>query len=130
MDYLDKVYFWLGNFKGSQNEFEEYFKLDYSVEGDFDNPNFKICRFCKDIKEKWYDEDFIGYIKFDDSLTLIEILEEVPIDEDDKEQIIKIVNRNNIKDINAVYWYSGEIEEPDDKITYNGLRYIGEFNLD
>lgn len=131
MDYLDKVYLWLGHIELDQSNFKEYFKLDYSTEGDFNNPNYKVCGFCNDINQLWYDEDFIGYLKYDNSMAVSEILQDAPIDEDDKEEIIQIVKNDiDLEKVNAIYWYSGEIEEPSKEKTYNGLKYIGEFNLD
>ena len=29
---------------------------------DFDDPDYKLCPFCKDINQRWYDEDLIGII--------------------------------------------------------------------
>ena len=130
MDYLDKVYLWLGLTNLSQNDFEEYFKLDYSVEGNFEDPNYKICGFCKDIDELWYDQDFIGYIKYDEAMTIIDILEEAPIDEGDRKQIDSIAKKIGLGKVNAIYWYSGEINPPIQDKIYNYLKYIGEFNLD
>lgn len=130
MDYLDKVFLWLGKTNNSQEKFEAYFSLDYSCEGDFENPNYKICGFCEDIGEKWYDEDFIGYLRYDTPMNVTEILEEAPIDAHDKEQIIKISKNIGLEEVNAIYWYSGEIHPPSQDKSYNGLQYIGEFNLD
>lgn len=130
MSYLDRVFLWLGNTNKSQSEITEYFKLDYSVEGDFDDPNYKICGFCKDINEKWYDEDFIGYLKFNDNLSIEEILEEVPIALYERDKILSICKELNIEEVNATFWYSGEIEAPSKDITYSGLNFIGEFDLD
>ncbi|WP_452219466.1 immunity 22 family protein [Lacinutrix salivirga] len=130
MDYLDKVYLWLGLIDLNQNDFKEYFKLDYSVEGNFEDPNYKICGFCEDIGELWYDQDLIGYIKYDEKMTVIDILEEAPIDEDCKDKIVSITKSLKLELVNAIYWYSGKIDEPSKEKTYNGLKYIGEFNLD
>ncbi len=130
MDYLDKVYLWLGYIDLSRKEFEKYFELDYSVEGDFDNPNYKVCGFCQDIGQLWYDEDFIGYIKTDEAVSIMSLLEKAPIDEDEKSKIILIAEELKLGVVNAIYWYSGEIEEPSKDKLFNGLRYIGLFNLD
>nr|WP_306309658.1 immunity 22 family protein [Xenorhabdus yunnanensis] len=45
----NRVHLWIGSNFSSEDEYMEYFQLDYSVEGDFENPNYKICQFCKDI---------------------------------------------------------------------------------
>ena len=57
MDYLDKIFLWLGNTYKTEQEFYDYFKLDYS-----ENEDKQVCGFCLDIGKKWYDEDFIGYL--------------------------------------------------------------------
>lgn len=126
MDYLDKVFLWLGKTSKNQTQFEEYFKLDYSEDID----NRKICGFCKDISKKWYDEDFIGYLKFNEEMTVQEILKEVPISADDTNKILDKCKELNLEFVNSVYWYSGEIETPSFDKKYNDLFYIGEFNLD
>ena len=126
MDYLDKVFLWLGKTSKSQTQFDEYFELDYSEDID----NRKICGFCKDIGKKWYDEDFIGYLRFNEEMTVQEILKEVPISADDTDKILDKCKELNLEFVNSVYWYSGEIEIPSFDKKYNGLFYIGEFNLD
>ncbi|MGJ8739170.1 immunity 22 family protein [Zobellia laminariae] len=123
MDYLDRIFLWLGKTSKNQIEFDEYFKLDYS-----NNP--KICGFCKDIGTKWYDEDFIGYLKFDEEMSITDILEEVPISRDDINKVLIKCEELNIRRANAVYWYSGEIETPSQNKSYNELPYIGEYDLD
>lgn len=125
MDYLDKIFLWLGNSTKTEQEFNNYFKLDYS-----ENENKEICGFCLDIGKKWYDEDFIGYLKFPDNTDILEILEEVPINSSEKEIVIKKCNELGLNTANAVYWYSGEIETPKSDKTYNDLNFIGEFMLD
>lgn len=64
MDYLDKIFLWLGKTSKTQEQFDEYFELDYSEDKD----NREICGFCTDIDKKWYDEDFIGYLKFNQEM--------------------------------------------------------------
>lgn len=130
---LEKVYLWLGITNKSEEEFNQYFELDYSTEGDFDNPNYKVCGFCKDTGQLWYDEDFIGYIWFDEKLSITEILEdEAPIDETEWKKIKKICKELGITKANAIIWYSDasfEISQPY-KDNYCGLQYIGLFQGD
>ncbi len=130
MSYLDNIFLWLGNINLKEDEFNEYFKLDYSVEGDFDDPNYKLCGFCRDIEEKWYDEDFIGYIKYEKEMPILDLLTDVPIAKEDKHKVIEKAAQTGLTLVNAVYWYSGEISEPDKDKSYNGLKYLGEFSLD
>ncbi|WP_264529310.1 immunity 22 family protein [Flavobacterium sp. N502540] len=126
MDYLDKIFLWLGVTSKSQEQFDEYFELDYSEDID----NRKICGFCKDIGKKWYDEDFIGYLRFNEELTVLAILKEVPISENDKNKVLDNCKDLGIEFVNSVYWYSGEIEVPSKDKKYNELFYIGEYSLD
>jgi Immunity protein 22 len=126
MDYLDRIFLWIGKTTKNQEQFDEYFKLDYSD----DKENRKICGFCKDIGVKWYDEDFIGYLKFNEEMSVSEILENVPINPDDIDEVLDKCKELNLEFVNAVYWYSGEIEILSDDKKYNELLYIGEYSLD
>jgi hypothetical protein len=124
MDYLEKIFLWIGHFNGTQDDFNEYFKLDYS-----DSPDKKTCGFCADINKKWYDEDFIGYILFEEFKSLEEILDEVPISRDDIPKVKDAYEKLNINKLNAVFWYSGEINPSFEK-KYNQLYYVGKYDLD
>ena len=80
----NNVHVWIGSNFASEAEYMDYFKLDYSVEGDFDDPCYKPCGFCKDIGTLWYDEDFIGIIpRCNSEGSLNEILVEVAVDQDE-----------------------------------------------
>lgn len=125
MNYLDKVFLWIGCTSKNQIEFDNYFKIDYSEE---DTP--VICGFCKDIEKEWYDEDFIGYIKYNEYKAIENLLESVPVDRNQFDTIKKICLNLGVASANAVYWYSGEINTPSPNKLYNELFYIGEFDLD
>jgi hypothetical protein len=124
MEYLDKIFLWLGNTSKTEKEFGRYFKLDYSEN------DAKVCGFCLDIDKKWYDEDFIGYLKYTNIINITKILEEVPINPAEKDTVIKKCNELGFSTANAVFWYSGEIKTPKSDKNYNDLFYIGEFMLD
>ncbi|MCO7184500.1 immunity 22 family protein [Tenacibaculum sp. XPcli2-G] len=128
----NKVHLWIGSVNISQEEYLKYFKLDYSTEGDFDDPNYKVCGFCTDIGKKWFDHDFIGIIPlFGKEIELDEILEEAAIDEYEWDNVKEVCKSLGIKKANAILWYqdsSLEIKEP--KESYNGLKYIGLFEGD
>lgn len=131
MSYYDKVHLWIGTVNKTENEYLEYFKLDYSGL-DIDDPDYKVCGFCKDIGKRWYDEDFLGNIPlWEKDVELDEILVEAAVSEVDKEKVIAKCNELGIKKANAVLWYSeSDLKIPDPNKSFNGLRYIGEFERD
>ncbi|WP_306351431.1 immunity 22 family protein [Flavobacterium sp. '19STA2R22 D10 B1'] len=127
------VHLWIGSNFSSEENYMEYFKLDYSVEGDFDNPDYKLCGFCKDIGTQWYDEDFIGIIpRQDNEVTLDEILIEAAIDQDEWISVKKHCDKLGIKKANALFWYQDAELTIDESINnqYNELKYIGVFKGD
>ena len=99
MDYIDKIFLWIGRTSKSQKQFDEYFELDYSE----DRQNRKVCGFCKDIGEKWYDEDFIGYLRFDYEMGVGEILEHVPINQDDISKVLNKCKELNLDLVNSSF---------------------------
>jgi hypothetical protein len=126
---MKKVHIWIGKNSLSEEEYEKYFELDYS-EGDFEDPDYQICQFCQDIGEVLYDEDFIGIIPiFDQVVSIREILQEVPIAENDIEKAISKCNELEMKTANAVFYLTdSQVEVPKPyKNSYNGLKYIGIF---
>ncbi len=125
MEYLDKIFLWLGNTTKNQQQFDEYFKIDYT-----ENSNREICGFCQDIGEEWYDEDFIGYLRFDEKMSVSEVLKLVPISLDDVNKVLEKCKKMNINSVNSVYWYSGEIAIPSENKKYNELFYFGEYGTD
>lgn len=124
------IHIWLGSNFLQEDEYMSYFELDYSVEGDFDDPNYKLCGFCKDIGTVWYDEDFIGIIpRREQEVSLDDILAEASIDDDELPLAKARCNALGIKKANAIFWYQDAdlmLEEPI-KENYNGLKYIGVF---
>ncbi|AOM41988.1 immunity 22 family protein [Xenorhabdus bovienii] len=129
----NSVHLWIGNNFSSEDEYMKYFELDYSVEGNFDDPNYKLCQFCKDIGLQWYDEDFIGIIpRRDESVSIDEILIDAAVDQSEFQSIKDICDRLGIKEANAIFWYQdSELHiNPPYKEQYNGLKYIGLFEGD
>lgn len=130
---MSKVHLWIGVTQKTEEEYLEYFKLDYSTGGDFDDPNYQVCGFCIDIGEKWYDEDFIGIIPlYEEEVSIKEIIEEAAIDPKESENVILECERLGLKKANAILWYSDaeiEITQPH-KDSYNDLKYIGMFEGD
>ncbi|MCO6519409.1 immunity 22 family protein [Snodgrassella sp.] len=127
---------WIGTNHMPVDEFNQYFELDFTEE--FGSPEYKICGFCKDTGNEWYDEDFIGYpepLKEEvDIATLVDQL--ITSDLDCKNQIVQACNKLGITKANAVIWYTAESEYDSEfklqkpyKDSYNGLKYIGVFKF-
>ncbi|ELY4677571.1 immunity 22 family protein [Cronobacter turicensis] len=129
----NKVHLWIGSNFLSEEDYMAYFELDYSTEGDIDDPNYKVCGFCRDLGIKWYDEDFIGIIPREENEVSLDILlEEAAVDEDEIKNVRAKCKSLGIKKANAMVWYAdAELNiKPDPSISYNGLKYIGLFEGD
>ncbi len=133
LERMKKIHIWIGSTNKSEENYLKYFELDYSTEGDFDDPEYKICGFCKDINELWYDEDFIGIIPlFDEEIPVDELLKNVPIASQEIENVIMKSKDLNIDKGNAIFYLTdSEVTIPGPyKSDYNGLKYIGQFDSD
>lgn len=131
MKQMSVIHVWIGKTDKEEDEYLKYFELDYSTEGDFDDPEYVVCQFCKDIGEKWYDEDFIGIIPlFEEELSVKDILKQVPIANEEIENVVSKAEELGVLSGNAVFYLTdSEIELPKPfKATYNNLMYIGKFN--
>ena len=124
-DRFDKLHLWIGFTRKSEDSYEKYFEQDDLAEG-------KYCQFCQDIGlDEEYDEDFIGILPLlEESVILDEIIEEIPIHEDDVPLLKKRCAELNINKINAIFWYS----DPDLRFNhdkkFNGIKYIGMFKAE
>ncbi|SUC13800.1 Uncharacterised protein [Proteus vulgaris] len=129
----NKVHLWIGSNFSSEEEYMHYFELDYSEDEGIDSPNYRVCRFCKDLGIVWYDEDFIGVIpRTDNNVTLDEILVDAAVDESEISFIKARCEVLGIKRANAIFWYQDPelvIKESDNQ-TYNNLYYIGQYKGD
>lgn len=131
MEAFEKVHLWIGTTEKSEEEYAAYFELDYSVY--LDDPTYKVCAFCKDIGQVWYDEDFLGNMPIlESAVNLDELLLESATDKSELEKIKKICADLGIEKANALLWYAdGTIVVPKPyKKSYNGLKYIGLFKGD
>ncbi|KAB0866820.1 hypothetical protein FZH98_10915 [Cronobacter sakazakii] len=45
----NKVHLWIGNNFSSEDDYMRYFELDYSTDGDTDDPDYNVCGFCRDL---------------------------------------------------------------------------------
>jgi len=133
MERYNKIHVWIGTTFTLEKEYQKYFELDYSTKGDFEDPNYKLCGFCKDIGEVWYDQDFIGKIpRFDEEVSLEKILEESSTDPEEWDKIKCACKEFGIEKANAIFWYADRdlaVPKPY-KEEYNGLKYIGMFEGD
>lgn len=131
MERMSKIHIWIGNTKKSEEEYYKYFELDYSTEGDFDDPNYKVCQFCQDIGEKWYDEDFIGIIPlFEEPVEIRTLLDSISLKPESYQPVIDKCTELGITTANAVFYLTdAEIQIPKPyKKSYNDLVYIGLFD--
>jgi hypothetical protein len=128
------IYLWIGINNKSEDEYSQYFKLDY-IEGNIYSKKYKVCNFCKDIGEKYYDEDFI--------LTPKPLKKNIPVGlliKDfftiDNEKIIKASYAVGIKKANAFFGYATPDAHKEEgclniskpyKEYYNELVFIGKF---
>lgn len=129
----DSVHLWIGSNHDSDENYIKYFELDYSTEGDFDDPSYKVCAFCQYLGVKWYDEDFIGIIpREDNDVPLGEILQEAAVDQSEMSNVKKVCSNLGIDKANSILWYSSsDIPTlPAIGSDFNGLKYIGCFKGD
>ncbi|PIT17345.1 hypothetical protein BGI32_02910 [Snodgrassella alvi] len=113
-------------------EYNKYFELDYVAE-ELDDPDYKVCGFCKDVGNNWYDEDFIGYPKpLKKEIDVGELIDKLISPElDCRQDIIEKCHQLGITKANALVWYKASevaLKKPY-KENYNGLKYIGVFKF-
>ncbi|ELY4859008.1 immunity 22 family protein [Cronobacter sakazakii] len=129
----NKVHLWIGNNFSTEDDYMRYFELDYSTDGDIDDPDYQVCGFCKDLGIKWYDEDFVSIIpRKNKEISLNDLLEEAAVDEGEKENAKAKCYALGIQKANALVWYADSPlnMKPDPSISYNALKYIGLFEGD
>ncbi len=131
MSYFKKEHLWIGTTNKTKDEYFKYFEMDYSTEGDFDDPNYKVCGFCKDIDDVYYDEDFLLAIDpLEKEVSIKEILGYDTLDTSEIEKVIEVCHGLNIKKANCLFSYALpndeeiEVKKPY-KNSYNDLKYIG-----
>jgi hypothetical protein len=129
MEQMSVIHLWIGKTEKEEDEYLKYYELDYSTEGDFDDPDYIVCQFCQDIGEKWYDEDFIGIIPlFDEELSIKDILKQVPIANEDIGNVVSKAEEGIFSGNAVFYLTDSEVEIPKPyKVSYNDLSYIGKF---
>lgn len=127
---MSKVHVWVGINNSDDEAFESYFELDYdNPDMDIDYFIYKVCQFCLNINEKWYDEDFIGVYKEDSMVNVRVLLEELSVSQDTMEVIQNICIKKGLENVNAMFYYMDpEIEVTDKNKLYNELHYIGKFD--
>ena len=135
MEHFKYVHLWIGTSNKTEEEYYKYFEIDYSEE-DFDSPNYKPCQFCKDIGEKWYDEDFIIiHTPLENEVDVKELLKQQysTIDTSEYSKILVECKKHNISKANVLFNYAvsdntrDSISIPHKNKNFNGLKYIGLF---
>jgi hypothetical protein len=134
-DPTDDYYLWVGTNTMPVEEYNKYFELDFTEE--LGSPEYKICGFCKDTGNNWYDEDFIGYPEpLKNDVEIDKLIDELVTDDSECIQKIKAkCHQLGITKANAVIWYIANNELSEFKVkkpykeSYNGLKYIGIFHF-
>lgn len=126
--YSHKYHFWIGSNHNSEENFLEYFELDYREDVDLDSPDYIVCGFCKDTGNIWYDEDFLLINHLAEDVKVTELLKNLisPLDLD---AAVEACHSHGIYKANSIIIYTTEdfiVKKPHEN-TYNGLKYIGEF---
>jgi len=122
-----KVHVWIGT--NDDEDYDSYFELDDDNDLDIDDPNYKVCQFCKDINEKWYDEDWIGVYQNSELVDVRILLEEFSVDDGILSEIENICHKKNIVKANAMFFYmNSDIVISDKDKLYNKLIYLGMFD--
>lgn len=119
LERMKKIHIWIGFFSKRENEYEQYFDQEVPP-----------CQFCKDIDCEEYDEDFIGIIPlFKEKVGIEQLLDEVPIDENEIPKVIEKCKAMNISDGNAIFYITdASIIIKNTEKSYNELKYIGIYN--
>jgi hypothetical protein len=130
-DLSSDQYLWIGTNFMPVEEYNKYFELDYTEE--LDSPEYKVCPFCKDIGDNWYDEDFIGYPKpLQKEIDVGELIDKlISPGLECRQEIIEKCHQLGITKANALVWYKAsevELQKPY-KENYNQLKYIGVFKF-
>lgn len=130
--YMSKVHVWIGINNADDETYEKYFELDYDdPDMDIDDPLYKVCQFCLDINERWYDEDCIGVYKEDSIVDIRLALEELSVSKETLLEIQGICIQKGLDKVNTMFYYfDSELEITDVNKLYNGLHYIGIFDTD
>ena len=127
----DKIHVWAGIINANEVEdFDNYFELDYETE-DMDDPEYKVCGFCKDVGMKWYDEDWIEVYCEVQTSDVTKFLDGLSISEETLMEIKDICINKGFDKINAMFCYldvNSEFEIKEKDKLYNGLVYIGLFD--
>lgn len=129
----DSVHLWIGSNYDSMETYLKYFELDYSTEGDFDDPSYKVCAFCQYLGTNWYDEDFIGIMPREEKdIPLDEILEQAAVDQSEINKIKQTCSSLGVNKANSILWYSNSDLDnlPSLGRDFKGLKYIGCFKGD
>jgi hypothetical protein len=107
IDRISKLHVWIGTTSKSREEFLNYFELDFSTDGDFDDPNYKVCGFCRDIGQKSYEEEFLVYEPFyKQEIDLLEIMKESDINPLDIMKAMDECKKLGIVKANAIFSYT------------------------
>lgn len=128
---MSKVHIWIGTTTVTEEVYLKYFELDFSTEGDFDDPDYKVCGFCSDIEMNWYNEDFIGIVpRFEEEQCISEIIKSTVVNKLGYPKVFEECRNLGITKANTILFYTdAKLELRKSNQRYNGLQYIGVFDV-
>lgn len=117
LERMKKLHLWIGATTKSGEEWNRYFESENG-----------LSQFSIDIGMEEYDEDFIGILPlFDHAIDIAAVLNEIPVDQNCIEDIIKTAHSLGTEKANAVFYLtdsSVKLMEPL-KTHYNDCAYFG-----
>lgn len=121
---MTKIHVWIGMTTKSREEFSEYFVINPADR----DAGIGASQFDKDIHIQWYDDDLIGVYYSEETDSLEQALDELPVSPDTVEQVRGKCAEMKIDKANALFYYEdAELEITDSNKKYNQLTYVGVF---
>lgn len=124
------IHVWAGTSDKTEEQFYKYFDQSKFQKNDQDL-NLR-SQFCKDLNlQNSYDEDWMTIYHNRKKISIQSMIEELPVWNDQTEvEIYQACVKKGITTANAIFSYADdELTIENQKGTYNGLSYVGSFNL-
>ncbi|MCX8754056.1 immunity 22 family protein [Snodgrassella sp. B3837] len=125
------IQLWIGNNFLEEEKYQQYFQQFEGIQKDVLNPKPR-CLFCADIGEIAYiTEKLVALERFSSSQKIEYIIDSIKVNKNEKKRIYEKCIELGISKANALFWYKASeltLKKPY-KENYNGLKYIGIFNI-